>query len=56
MSAHVTEACDCEFVKRYPNHRSDEVAAYLRDLADRVDRGVIRHVSVSAHPVRGDTG
>lgn len=48
----ITEACDCEHAKRYPDHRSSDIADYLRKLADRVDRGEIRHVSVSAHPVK----
>lgn len=51
MSGHViTEACDCEWAKRYPHDRSRGVATYLRELADRCERGEIRHVSVSAHP------
>jgi hypothetical protein len=52
MSAVVTEGCDCEWAKRHKHYRSGEAAAqYLRDLADRVERGAIRHVSVSAHPI-----
>ena len=47
----VTTSCDCDFVKHYPQHRSSEIAHYLRHLAERVERGEIRHVSLSVHPV-----
>lgn len=49
----VTETCDCDWAKRHRHYRSADAAAFLRDLADRVDRGEIRHVSISAHPVKG---
>lgn len=49
--------CVCPpFENRYCEHRSDEMADYLRRLADRVDQGVIRHISVSVHPVDAAIG
>jgi outer membrane protein assembly factor BamD (BamD/ComL family) len=47
----VTTDCDCQFVKQYPQHRSDDIAHYLRCLAERVERGEVRHISLSVHPV-----
>lgn len=45
--------CRCSAALHYSMESRAETAAYLRELADRIEAGQIHHVSVSSHP-KGD--
>jgi hypothetical protein len=46
--------CTCPLPERYPMTSGPEVAAYLRRLAENVEKGEVHHLSLSVHPVPPD--